>query len=95
MSTHHTPNTPVTIDDLALMIGKGFNDVDQRFKQVDKRFEQIDRRFEAIELNMATKKDIERLDKSIHRLEMKFDAVEETIYRSHSPRIHALEKKFV
>ena len=42
----------MTIDDLALMVAKGFNEtnerMDKRFEQVDKRFEQVDRHFEEV-----------------------------------------------
>jgi hypothetical protein len=32
-------NKNITIDDLALMMKKGFDSVDERFDRVDKRFE--------------------------------------------------------
>lgn len=38
-----------TIDDLALMIGKGFQQVDERFKQIDKRFDQVENRLASLE----------------------------------------------
>jgi len=35
-------NKKVTIDSLAIMVAKGFSDVDKRFNEVDKRFEKIE-----------------------------------------------------
>lgn len=34
--------TKVSMDDLAIMIGRGFEDVNNRFKDVDKRFEDLE-----------------------------------------------------
>lgn len=48
-------NKNITIDELAVMVQKGFDktatnaDMDFRFEQVDKRFNQIDKRFDKIE----------------------------------------------
>ncbi|MCR4322556.1 MAG: hypothetical protein NUV61_00510 [Candidatus Azambacteria bacterium] len=42
----------VTLNDLALMMGRGFNEVhekmDNGFQRVDERFEQVDRRFDDV-----------------------------------------------
>jgi tetrahydromethanopterin S-methyltransferase subunit G len=38
-----------TINDLALLVGRGFNAVDKRFDAVDKRFGEIDKRFNAVD----------------------------------------------
>ena len=38
-----------TIDELAVMVQKGFNDVDLRFDKIDERFEQVDKRFNKID----------------------------------------------
>ena len=46
----------ITIDDLALMVGKGFQSVDKRFDGVDKRFDGIDKR-------------LDRMDKRFDRIE--------------------------
>lgn len=42
-----------TIDDLALMIGKGFEGVDKRFNEVDKRFEEVNHRFNEVGIAIA------------------------------------------
>jgi hypothetical protein len=38
-----------TIDDLAVMVQKGFDGVDLKFEQVDKRFDDMDKHFDKIE----------------------------------------------
>lgn len=57
----------VTIDELALMIGKGFRGVDERFNKVDERFAQMDERFD-------------RMDERMGRMEMKLDSLERRIF---------------
>ncbi|MFA5086423.1 MAG: hypothetical protein WC468_02445 [Candidatus Paceibacterota bacterium] len=39
----------ITIDDLAMMVGKGFQSVDKRFDEVDKRFEEVGKRFDKVD----------------------------------------------
>lgn len=66
----------ITIDDLAVMVQKGFNetakkaDMDFKFEQVDKRFEQVDKRFDRIEkLILADhKKRIEKLEDELKEI---------------------------
>mgnify|MGYP000920914322 FL=1 len=58
----------VTIDDLAIMINKGFDDVT---KEMRSGFQQNDRRFDKIESLMLVehRTRIERLEKKVERLE--------------------------
>lgn len=60
----------ITIDDLAVIVQKGFNGVDKRFDSVDKRFDLVDKRFDKIEnLIIADhKKRIEKLEAGIREL---------------------------
>lgn len=44
----------VTIDDLAIMVAKGFEAVDKRFNDVDKRFNAVDKRLDDVEESIAT-----------------------------------------
>lgn len=53
-----------TIDDLAVMIKKSFDHVEERFSQVDKRFSQVDKRFDHID------KHFEQFDKRLNALEI-------------------------
>ena len=39
----------ITIDDLALMVSKGFAGMDNRLAGMDKRFDSMDKRFDSIE----------------------------------------------
>jgi len=54
----------ITIDDLAVMVGKGFESVDKRFDAVDKRFDGVDKRFDKVEKRLDK---IEKLIISDHR----------------------------
>ena len=42
----------VTINELALMIGKGFAGVDAKFAQVNEKFTQMDERFDRMEMKL-------------------------------------------
>jgi len=68
----------VTIDDLALMVGKGFQSVDKRFDGIDKQFEGVDKRFDEI-------------DKRLDRMDKRFDRIEKLILTDHKERIEKLE----
>lgn len=72
----------ITLEDLALMVKKGFDSVDKRFDDVYKRFDEIDKRFDD-------------MDKRFDRLEAKFDNLENTVYKDHGPRIRHIEKKLI
>ena len=54
----------ITIDDLAIMVGKGFESVDKRFDAVDERFNGVDKRFDKVEKRLDK---IEKLIISDHR----------------------------
>jgi len=60
----------ITIDDLALMVGKGFQSVDKRFDEVDKRLDRMDKRFDRIEKLILTehKERIEKLEMQVKEL---------------------------
>ncbi|MFA6184011.1 MAG: hypothetical protein WC682_02815 [Parcubacteria group bacterium] len=79
MKNNNKTKKEMTIDDLALMVAKGFNDANER---MNKRFDQVDKRFEKIESRL---KNIEA------DLNKKLDKIEHNtlIYR-----VEKLEKKF-
>ncbi|MFZ3054942.1 MAG: hypothetical protein WA091_03105 [Minisyncoccales bacterium] len=66
----------VTIDDLAMMVQKGFietakkSEMDQRFNDVDERLDKMDKRFDRIEnLILADHKErIEKLEMQVKEL---------------------------
>lgn len=70
----------ITIEDLAIMIHKGFEEtakkkeIDARFKEVDKRFEQVDRRFDKIEnlIIVDHKQRINKLEVEVRELKNLF-----------------------
>ncbi|MCX6719554.1 MAG: hypothetical protein NTV36_00355 [Candidatus Staskawiczbacteria bacterium] len=67
-------NKNITLDDLAVMVQKGFNGVDLKFEQVDKRFDLVDKRFDKIEnLVLAShQKRIEKLEAEVKELREMF-----------------------
>ena len=59
MKKETTKNKKVTIDDLAVMVARGFESIDKRFEGIDKRFEGIDKKLENVEENLkATRRDV-------------------------------------
>ncbi|MFA5169627.1 MAG: hypothetical protein WC420_02745 [Candidatus Paceibacterota bacterium] len=60
----------ITIEDLALMVGKGFQSVDKRFDGIDRRLDRMDKRFDRIEkLILAEHKErIEKLEMEVKEL---------------------------
>ena len=48
---------PVSTDDLAIMIAKGFSEVDRKFDGVDKKFDSVDKKFENLENKLTQKID--------------------------------------
>jgi len=76
----------ISLDDLALMVAKGFAGMDKRFELIDERFEQIDTRFDKInehfeqiknethelsEIGRATRRDVLEIgDRFVPRMEL-------------------------
>jgi archaellum component FlaC len=60
----------ITIDDLAIMVGKGFESVDKRFDLVDKRFDLVDKRLDKIEKLIIAdhRQRIEKLEEEMKEL---------------------------
>lgn len=63
----------ITIDELAVMIQKGFNGVDSKFEQVGKRFDGLEKDIKEIKYDL--KETIKRTDK----LEVRADYVENVL----------------
>ena len=64
----------VTIDELALMIGKGFRGVDERFDKMDERIDGMDERFDRMD------KRFDKMDERFDRMELKLDSLERRIF---------------
>ena len=60
----------ITINDLALMMGKGFDGVDKKFELMSKQFEILDYRMDMVE---------KRMEKMEERFNQKFDKLITTI----------------
>ena len=69
-----------TLDDLALMVGRGFNAVDKRFDDVNKRFEQVDKKFEQV-------------DRHFDEINKRLDNIESRIFINHENRFDRIEDK--
>ncbi len=74
-----------TLNDLALMVGKGFADVDKRFEQVDKRFEQVDKRFEQVDGRFGKVGGrLDRIDNTLAHVDARLDRIEKDIQEINS-----------
>ena len=71
----------ITIEDLAGMVMRGFKEMN----------ESIDARFDEISSTMATKKDIQLMEKRLDRHELASRKTERTVEDDHGPRIANLE----
>lgn len=68
-----------TIDDLALMIKKGFDCVDDRFKKVDERFNKMDERFD-------------KMDERFNKMESKVDNLDATLKNQYPDKTYLSNK---
>lgn len=81
----------VTIDDLVVMVQKGFNGVDEKFEEVYKRFDKVDGRLMKLEIRM------DNLEAEVE--EIRKHQIAHTIYRDEfeklQNRVKALEKLLI
>lgn len=93
MKKENKKTKKVSMDDLAIMIGRGFEDVNNRFKDVDKRFDDLDsrlsKRIEDVERNLSYK--IDGLSNRIDDLSLNRATREEL--KILSIRVEKVEKK--
>lgn len=87
MNTIIRTQDSVTIDELALMVKKGFDSVDKRFDAVDRRFENLEMKFDKRCDSLE-----EKFDKRCDILESKFDSIENVVFKDHAPRLRRIEK---
>ena len=62
----------VTLENLAVMIKKGFDGVDIKFKEIDERFDVIDKRFDKIDKKLeyvVHRNEFEKLEMRVNFLE--------------------------
>lgn len=78
----NTKTKKISMDDLAIMIGRGFEDVNNRFKDVDKRFDDLEEklsrkidglsnRIDDLSLNRATREELKILSIRVEKVERK------------------------
>lgn len=78
-------NKKMTIDDLAVMVAKGFDAVYKKFDEVDSKFDEVKDRLEKVEENLAsTRRDILSMG---DRFTMKFE------FHELANRVGLLEQK--
>ena len=83
-------NKPVTLDDLATMVKKGFDEMDEKFRGIDEKFWNIDKKFD----NLGVK--IDAMPSQRH-VDSRFDALEKSMTEKMTEpsitRDRALDKK--
>lgn len=68
----------MTLDRLALMMGKGFQGVDNRFMGVDKRFNEVDSQFAEVRADIQeVKSDVSMLKSGIEKFIMFYEKQEQ------------------
>ena len=80
-------NKEITIDDLAGMMKRGFDHIDERFDQVDKRFEQVDKRFDNIENK------VNQIDKRLFSIEEDVAEIKIKKHTELEKRVGLVERK--
>jgi hypothetical protein len=77
----------ITIDDLAIMVKVGFDEIGERFDEIGERFNKIDKRFDKIDDKLKEH------DLELEKINLKFSNVAWDIdVREHKRRIEILEK---
>ncbi|MBI4085804.1 MAG: hypothetical protein HY433_01000 [Candidatus Liptonbacteria bacterium] len=72
---HGKKNGGMTLDKLALMMGRGFNATDKKFDSINKRFDSVDARLAVLEVDAReTKKRLDKIEESIAGLANTLDA---------------------
>jgi septal ring factor EnvC (AmiA/AmiB activator) len=67
----------LTINDLALMVGKGFAGMDKKFEKIDQKFEKIDQRFEKIDQRFEKIDErFDKLEEKINQIDAKIDSID-------------------
>lgn len=82
------PKKNVTIENLAMMVQKGFVGVDKQFEGVDKQFEGVHKEFGKVYKKLDVIGD--RLD----NIEVRLEKIEKVILNDHRNRIERLEIEF-
>ena len=77
MKKHPRKSSPAsqkgaTLDSLALMVGKGFKEVDERFNGVDARIDHLEKKIDGVNMNvLSLQYDYKKVIARIENLELK------------------------
>jgi archaellum component FlaC len=80
----------ITINDLAIMVQKGFSDIESRMAtkaEMNKKFEAMDKQFEVIDRRFGA------MDKKFDRIDNRFDFVDKK-FEAMDKRFETMDKKF-
>ncbi|MFA6601330.1 MAG: hypothetical protein WCT02_00485 [Candidatus Paceibacterota bacterium] len=99
MKENNAQNAPsITIDELALMVKKGFDEMGDRFAELRRDLDQTNATLEAFV--QSTNKSFEAVDKRFDVVDAKFDSfearhesLEKVVIQDHAPRLKRLERK--
>jgi archaellum component FlaC len=80
------PKKKTTLNDLALMVKRGFDAVDERFNAVDKRFDGVDSRLDNVEGRL------DRVESRIISVENRLDYFADHL-GDHRRRLEKIEEK--
>ena len=76
------PKRKITLDELAAMLKRQFDSIDERFNSLEGKM-----------ATMATKDDIKYLSSRIDRIDQRLEKIEDIVLNDHRLRIVALEKE--
>lgn len=85
-------NKKITIDDLAIMVAKGFSKVDERFDKVDERFEKVEKDIKEMKYDLnEVKENLQATRNDVLNMHDKF--VSSHTFDQLASRVTTLEKK--
>ena len=78
-------NEKITMEDLAGMVKRGFDRIDERFEKVDKRFDRVDTDIKKVS------KDVTDLSYKVTQIDKRLFSLEEDIYVNKKKQLEKLE----
>ena len=89
-------STDKKIEDLAGMVNRNFDRMDERFANMDKRFEKVDERFDKVEAGIKKlSKDVTDISYKVTQIDKRLFSLEEDIYVTKKKQQEKLEKRVV
>jgi chromosome segregation ATPase len=93
------PFKKVSMEDLAIMVQRGFNSVDKRFDGVDDRFDALEKRVDSLDKSMfevklkleSVDERLESIEKTLGPLVLVVEAMK-TNWKNHEMRIAKIER---